>query len=308
MWFAGASFYEKKQGRLPGFTLVELLVVIGIIAILMALLLPALSRAKALAMSTFCSSNLRQLGMAYFEYGGANQNKSVAYGADFPWLNSNVGQSYNMGWPRLLSAYLTSQQPQFYSPSQVMVEPPAALAVLTCPSTFAVSNIPGSWGPGSAAYAWRQWDNGASPQGGWIASYGMNGWMYRATDNANQGLYSYVLPDGTTSGGIGSSTYFWQSLQANGSTPLFGDCVWIDSFPVWTDPIPATYTGDDAANMPSPFPQPGGNGMMQAFCIDRHQRAINMAFADGHVEHVSLADLWKLNWTPNWIPKSVNLH
>ncbi|MBN1795328.1 MAG: prepilin-type N-terminal cleavage/methylation domain-containing protein [Sedimentisphaerales bacterium] len=57
------------------FTLVELLVVIAIIALLMAVLMPALSMGKELAMRIQCGSNLRNLGMALNSYVGANDSK-----------------------------------------------------------------------------------------------------------------------------------------------------------------------------------------------------------------------------------------
>jgi prepilin-type N-terminal cleavage/methylation domain-containing protein len=65
----------RPATRRAAFTLIELLVVVGIIAILVALLLPALNRARAVSQRTVCMSNLREIGNAIRMYVNDNRDK-----------------------------------------------------------------------------------------------------------------------------------------------------------------------------------------------------------------------------------------
>ena len=68
-----SHFFRKRPPR--GFTLVELLVVIGIIALLISILLPALQKAKDAANSAACQSNLRQLTTAFIMFANEHKNR-----------------------------------------------------------------------------------------------------------------------------------------------------------------------------------------------------------------------------------------
>jgi len=112
-----------------GFTLVELLVVIAVIAILAALLLPVLSKGKAAAKSAACKSNLRQLGIALNMYVGDYDkypgNAALYSGGEFQgiwatgmnWLNPYLGGQYDPSAVNARNFWATSQRTVFSCPA-----------------------------------------------------------------------------------------------------------------------------------------------------------------------------------------------
>lgn len=104
---------EIQMSRRKGFTLVELLVVIGIIALLISILLPALNNAREQAKQVKCASNLRQMGEAMQMYTSEWKYYPGSYGLD---TNGNVVAA----WPPRLRLYMGGVNDAFACPSQEM--------------------------------------------------------------------------------------------------------------------------------------------------------------------------------------------
>jgi prepilin-type N-terminal cleavage/methylation domain-containing protein/prepilin-type processing-associated H-X9-DG protein len=102
-----ATHHARSRPR-GAFTLVELLVVIGIIAVLISVLLPALARSRRAAQTVACLSNLRQVGLGYYMY--VNNNKGYLPFATYPsWaLRPGVDPAWQptVHWYEAISPYL----------------------------------------------------------------------------------------------------------------------------------------------------------------------------------------------------------
>ena len=126
----------RKESKF-GFTLIELLVVIAIIAILIGLLLPAVQKVRGAASRLQCSNNLKQLGLAFFNYENTYQALPPAYFVAFP-PAANLAYS----WAPLMLPYLEQENlykqynfNQMFNTASNIAVLQTQLKVMQCPST-----------------------------------------------------------------------------------------------------------------------------------------------------------------------------
>lgn len=112
------------------FTLVELLVVIGIIAVLVAMLLPALNKARRSAMDTACLSNLRQIGLGLTMY-AADNNGAIAPGEWDSWSTNPTDYVY---WFTLINPYVGGKGNTYNSANVATPAIATVSKVFTCPA------------------------------------------------------------------------------------------------------------------------------------------------------------------------------
>ena len=200
------------MSRRKGFTLVELLVVIGIIALLISILMPALNNARTQARTVQCLSNLRQISTAFQMYVNNNKGRAVNY--------STAPQGFWMEALRPFNGDIS--------------------IIGVCPETpepsYGWGNINRTWGPelndpNSFLY---------KVQG----SYAYNGWVY-GNDVQNPGWL------GGERYGMGpKAAYHVLPTKESSNVPIFADSGWVDVWPFDTDAPGDLVSGNGFGQIP----------------------------------------------------------
>jgi prepilin-type N-terminal cleavage/methylation domain-containing protein len=241
-----------------GFTLIELLVVISIIALLMAVLLPALGRARKQARAVACQANLRQWGLALNLYAQDNEGRLpkesifLIRGAAMMGQEENIsgkGDSY-LGFHTQGMALCPS------ATKSIVPDPCHPSYFYTSGSHNGVSVVKYAGIGGDTFNAWTI----TSPEPAFRASYGFNGWVFSNLSGDRKSSQSRSVDV--------------LAVKNRANIPVLLDAT-----------RPGQSPDDEYTAPPSSFS-----------CIDRHLACVNGLFLDWSVRRVGLKELWTLKW------------
>jgi prepilin-type N-terminal cleavage/methylation domain-containing protein/prepilin-type processing-associated H-X9-DG protein len=252
----------------PGFTLIELLVVIAVIALLVAILVPALTRVRNQARAVACQSNLRQWGQILAMYTQQNDGY-LPYGswAVAIWL-------------------LRGKMPREVDDPEVPTRQHLVYAegIRCCP--MATQDPPGARARvGLNVYDGSHWrfelSVGYGPFYSWVArwpppafraSYGFNDWLINGGPNR---------PRGADARSLSKNVDAWRGQAA---IPLLLECLSPSARPSPPDDPPELETF-----------LAGGRDMLHVV-LNRHSGFVNGVFLDWSVRKIGLKELWVLKW------------
>ncbi len=247
----------KTRPQCPGFTLIELLVVISIIALLIALLLPALGKARVAARAVQCGSNMRQVGIASSIYAADN--------SDILPTEGNMWNDYGLGTKTPISNSRWQEKIDYYSfdavypGTKTSYMSPVAATAMQCPAAL------GQW---DTRYIWE----------GRGVDYSIN--------NCLGGLgndYSTATPIGRTpavprAGDASSSVFWFGDFAPGGVATLSATSNWQRMSADPTDGVNSSPPGSRGRYpwmwTPERYGELEGHG----------SGAANFVFADGHVD------------------------